>query len=140
MSIEIIIGILGLIIAWLTFKYTFFSKPKEELDHLKILFKSTQRLSLDVRQMIEKYIKNNNAENKLMFENATFGNYLKLMKESFKENLSDELFDKIDKSALTKTNISSMINSLEKQFKALQEIQLKMELLNSNQDSSPHLK
>ena len=45
---EITIGILTLLVAILTLKLQFFSKPQEELKHLQIQFKATQELSLQV--------------------------------------------------------------------------------------------
>lgn len=127
---EIVIGILGLIIAIITFKYSFFSKPTEELNHLKVQFRATQRLSNEVQKEIKAYISNANAADKLMFPNVTFSAYLSQMEESYQENLSEILYNKSEKLELTKSNILSMTKSLETQFSSLLEIQTQMKLLN----------
>ena len=46
--VEIAIGISALLVAIFTLKLQFFSRPKEELEHLQIQFKATQELSLHV--------------------------------------------------------------------------------------------
>ena len=48
MVVEIAIGISALLVAIFTLKLQFFSRPKEELEHLQIQFKATQELSLQV--------------------------------------------------------------------------------------------
>ena len=53
---EITIGILTLLVAILTLKLQFFSKPQEELKHSQIQFKATQRLSLQVQKELEQFI------------------------------------------------------------------------------------
>lgn len=107
-----VIGILGIVIAVLTFVFQFFSKPKKELHHLKIQFKATQKLSLQVQNELERYIFKYDAEDKYMFPGMTFKACLAEMKRSFKENLSDELLDGIESLKLSKTNIDSMNESL----------------------------
>lgn len=103
-----VIGILGVVIAILTFGLQFFSKPKEEFNHLKIQFKATQKLSLQVQSELEQYIIKYNAENKYMFSGMTYKACLTERRRSFKENLSDEIFNKIESLKLSKTNINSM--------------------------------
>ncbi|TXN37416.1 hypothetical protein FVB32_03790 [Flagellimonas hymeniacidonis] len=129
---EIIIGVLGLVIAWLTFKYTFFSKPTEELNHLKLQFRSNQKLSQEVQKALESYIIDANAADDYIFPNITFLNYLTEMKESYDNNLSDKLYDELTKLNLPKSTILSMTKSLETQFSALLETQTALRLLNQN--------
>ncbi len=63
-----------------------------------------------------------------MFANISFGAYLTEMKESYEENLSDELYNSLDTLNLTKPIIKSMIKSLETQFSALQQIQIELRI------------
>lgn len=132
---EIIIGILGLIIAWFTFKYTFFSKPIEELNHLKLQFRSNQKLSKEVQKELEDYIVKADAANNYIFPNITFQNYLKEIREAHAENLSDELYDKMSKLELPKSTIISMTKSLERQFEGLLDTQTKIRMLNRSLES-----
>ena len=124
-----IIGILGVVIAILTFGLQFFSKPKEEFNHLKIQFKATQKLSLQVQSELEQYIIKYDAENKYMFPGMTYKACLGEMRRSFKENLSDELFDKIESLKLSKTNINSMNESLKTQYSALSQIHSQLRIM-----------
>ncbi|WP_299535535.1 hypothetical protein [Ulvibacterium sp.] len=125
---EIAIGIIGLIIAILTFYYSFFRKPKEELDNLKIQFKPTQQLSKKLQVELENYINATDSWNHPMFPNISFGAYLTEMKESYKENLSDDLYKKLDTLNLTKPIIRSRTKSLETQFNALQQLQIELRI------------
>ena len=105
---EILIGILTLVIAGLTFKYTFFSKPTEELNHLKLQFRSNQKLSQEVQKELEDYILKANATDDFVLPNITFQNYLTEIREAHAENLSDKLYDKLNKLTLSKSTILSM--------------------------------
>lgn len=124
-----IIGILGVVIAILTFGLQFFSKPKEEFNHLKIQFKATQKLSLQVQSELEQYIIKYDAENKYMFSGMTYKACLTEMRRSFKENLSDEIFNKIESLKLSKTNINSMNESLKTQYSALSQIHSQLRIM-----------
>lgn len=124
-----IIGILGVVIAILTFGLQFFSRPKEEFNHLKIQFKATQKLSLQVQSELEQYIIKYDAENKYMFPGMTYKACLAEMRRSFKENLSDEIFNKIESLKLSKTNINSMNESLKTQYSALSQIHSQLRIM-----------
>lgn len=127
---EIVIGIVAVVIAILTFKYSFFRKPKEELNNLKILFRATQNLSKEVQQNLTLYIKDNNASYEILFGDITCIKYLNIMKEAYDKYLADELLNELDSLKLTRPNIASLSQSLEKQFQALQEVRGFLELKN----------
>jgi len=128
--LEILIGIFGLIIAIATFWYSFFRKPKEELLHLKAQFKATQSISKELQSEIEKYISKTGRGDELMFSNISYSSYLNTLKETYKENLSDELYAKLERLNLTKSIIHSMIKSLDSQFSALQHMLIEMRIKN----------
>ena len=125
---EITIGIIGLVIAIITFWYSFYRKPKEELEHLKIQFKSTQKLSKELQGELENYITRTDSWDLQMFPNISFRSYLTEMKESYKKNLSDELYNTLDSMNLTKPIIQSMTKSIETQFDALNQIQIELRI------------
>lgn len=129
---EIFIGIFGLIIAIATFWYSFKRKPKEELQFLKLQFRSTQKLLKDLQIELEDFINKNLCSELEMFPNISFSCYLSEMKSSSKENLSEELYDKIDEMELTKPIIKSMTKSLENQFNELQKIQTELSMRERN--------
>ncbi len=52
-----LIGFIGIVIALYSIKLKFFSESKEELEHLKIQFRATQILSMDLQYELEKIIK-----------------------------------------------------------------------------------
>lgn len=128
---EILIGIFGLIIAIVTFWYSFFRRPKEELQHLKIQFKATQSISTELQSEIEKYINSTGHGDEIMFSNISYSSYLNTLKETYKENLSDELYNKLERLDLTKSVINSMIKSLESQFSALQHMLIEIKIKNN---------
>lgn len=125
----IVISIIGVLIAGWAIKLQFFSKPQEELDHLKLQFRTTQKLSLQVQKELEDMIIQYNGWYREMFPNITYGAYLEEMKSSYKKNLSDELLNNIVSLNPTKSTIMSMIKSLETQFEALNQIQSQLNIL-----------
>jgi len=126
---EITIGILTLLVAIFTLKLQFFSKPKEELEYLQIQFKATQKLSLQVQNELEQFIFEYCAGENEIFPGVRYKDYLAKMKESFKENLSDEVYNRVISLKLSKSNINSMAKSLETQFTALSQIHVNLTLL-----------
>ncbi|HET9055786.1 MAG TPA: hypothetical protein VFN30_02950 [Chitinophagaceae bacterium] len=125
---EIIIGIAGLLIAWLTYKKTFLSEPKEEKEHLLAQFLATQKISNQTKKNLIEFATANNAFDKELFPEVTYQSYITKMETSYNENLSDELFEKLKKMKLSKSNILSMTKSLERQFEALLQINTQVEL------------
>lgn len=124
----LIIGGIGLFIAIITFYYTFFKKPTEELNHLKLQFRANQKLSKELQFELERYMEKENAWNQFMYSNISFKSFLDEMKDSHNKNLSNELYNTLDKGNLTKSNIISMTKSLETQFSALQQIQIEVRM------------
>ena len=94
MYIEIIISLVGLFLTWWTIKMQFFSKPKEELEHLTVQFMATQKLSLQVQDNLERLIIQYNSWECEMFPNFTYRTCLEEMKSSFKTNLTDDVLKK----------------------------------------------
>lgn len=117
--IEITIGILGLLIAWFTYQKTFLDKPKEEIEHLKIQFRATQTTSMKVRTDLIKLSQVYGMGSSELFQSMTIDNYIRLMKETYEKNLSDELLDNMLTLKPSRSLLKSMINSLEKQHSEL---------------------
>ncbi len=126
---EIVIGFIGIILTAFIIKKTFYSKPNEEFKHLQVQFKSTQRLSLEVQNELEELIIKNNAWESEIFPGIKYGSYLEEMKQSFKNNLSNDVFANLEELNLTKSNIASMTKSLEDQFGALSQMQSQTRIL-----------
>lgn len=133
MSNEFVIGtiiaMLSLIVGWITYRKTFFSKPKEELQHLKIQFNMVKALMEEVILQIETHIRANNAKDKLMFDHLTFGKYLEMTKEHYDKSFSDEMCRFLDTPEITKPIIESMTKSLENQLVNLQQVNYLMKTL-----------
>ncbi|MEM8507908.1 MAG: hypothetical protein AAF717_08765 [Bacteroidota bacterium] len=127
---EIIIAILGLLVAILTFWYSFYRKPKEELEHFIVQFKSTQSISKQLQIELESFIQNANCGSEEMFRNITFDSYLEELKESYQQNLSDKLLEKVTNTNPTKSIILSMTRSLENQFNEIQKILIEIRIRN----------
>lgn len=126
MSIEILIGLIGLFIAIATFiqsqkpQEVKFTEPNEEMESLKVSFKVNQKISLEIQDLLGKYIENNQCSDELFFNQMTFSNYLQFVKDDYKECLSDEVYERtISKDIYTRPIIASMSNSLQNQFQNL---------------------
>src|SRR5688572_29913091 len=130
---EIVIGIVGIWIAWMTYKKSFPSKPiepKEEKDNLLAHYKMTQRLSLEVQSQIMQYIDKGNGD-KEMYPNVTFQQFLSLAKDEFDKSLSDKFYEELKQAIYTKSNIESMQRMIEQQNTQLTELRNQMIMLNS---------
>ncbi|MFT0463939.1 hypothetical protein [Bacteroides thetaiotaomicron] len=128
-----IIAIIGVIVAVITFIYQFHLKPKEKLSHLKIQFKATQRLSLQVQEELRKFIEKYDAGDQFLMPGITYQAYLAQMERSFDENLSDRLLKEVESLKPSDYTIDSMLKSLETQFEALSQIDTQLRtILNSN--------
>ena len=113
--IEIIIGVLGLLIAWFTFQKTFLEKPKEEIEHLTIQFRATQTTSLKVQDNLKTLSEDYGMGANELFPGITIDQYIRLMTDSYEKNLSDKILSDILSSKPSRSILKSMITSLEKQ-------------------------
>lgn len=128
--ITIIIGILGLLVAFWALKKDHYSKTNEELQHLKLQFNMTKKLMENVKEQLIKHIQLNDAKDKIMFENLTFNKYLSLLKENYQSSFNNEMCNLLNSKELTKSNILSITKSLEAQFVNLQQVENFIKSLN----------
>lgn len=133
---EVLIGVISVLIALFAIKLQFFSEPKEELDHLEIQFRATQVLSIEVQDELEKFIRENNAWNHEIFPGVNYRTYLEELRVSHQKYLSDELINRNKSLKLTKSNILSMIQSLEKQFEALSQVRGYLRMISRQHNNS----
>ena len=124
MTIEITIAVIGIVIALATYiqaqKPTEIKlpEPKEELESLKVHFLMNQKLSLEIQEILEDYINENNASEKLIFENMSFSRYLNFVREEHENGLSDKAYQMLSLQ-LTRPIIESMSLSLQNQYNNL---------------------
>ena len=124
---EIFIALVSLFFAILGFKYAFFRKPSEELQHLKLQFKVNQNLSLKVQRDLAQYISICKCSDVLINSNMTYQEYQVFLDDNHRLNLSEEIYNKnvlMVEDSLSKTIINSMIESLNDQFVKLQELEV----------------
>ncbi|MBD0723961.1 hypothetical protein B6A10_02080 [Flavobacterium sp. L1I52] len=113
---DIFIGIAGLVIAWLTYHKTFNSDLTEEKNNLLGVFLATQKLHLEVQEILQDYIDLYDGENHQIYTNVSFGQLLTLYKKSFEKELSDKVFQDLkNNKTYTKSNLKIFQNMLEKQ-------------------------
>lgn len=121
MTTEVIIGIIGLVIAIAAYKQSQkpqeikLPEPKEEMDNLKANFLMNQKLSIEIQKMLEKYINENQASEKLFFEDLTFSMYLNFVKSEYENCLSEKVYENLSEPIFTRANIESMLISLQNQ-------------------------
>jgi hypothetical protein len=130
---EILIGFIGVVIAWLTYHKTFNSTPDttEERNNLLGVFKVTQKLHLEVQSLIQKYIDENNGANHELYPNITFQQYLNVAKEEFEKELSDKVYDELrNNKDYTKSNITTFQNMIDIQHNALLQFRSQLLFLN----------
>lgn len=121
MTTEVIIGIIGLIIAIAAYKQgqqpqeIKLPEPKEEMDNLRAHFLMNQKLSLEIQNILEKYIIENQAADNLFFEGMTFSKYLNFVKSEHEKCLSEKVYATLSELIYTRANIESMQVSLNNQ-------------------------
>ncbi|WP_443939168.1 hypothetical protein [Pedobacter sp. MW01-1-1] len=113
--IEITIAIVGLLIAWFTYQKTFLEEPKEEIEHFVVQFKTTQATSHIVRNGLIKLSREYEMGSKELFPGVTIDRYIKLMTNSYEQNIGDALLTKVLELKPSRSLLKSMISSLEKQ-------------------------
>ena len=126
---ELVIGIIGILLTLWTIKIQFYSKPKGELEHMILTFKSTQKLSLQVQDELETLIVQYNSWECEMFPNLTYRTCLEEMKACFKTNLTDDVLKNILSYKLSKSTILSLTQSLETRQNSLIQLQANLNLV-----------
>lgn len=126
MDINILIGIIGLLVALIGLKYSrksfkkeHIERPQENILHLKAQFKATQKLSKDLYHDLKEFATKKSYFEEEIWPGVTYNMYLQELLNSQNGNLSDEVFDKISVGYLPEMTIQSMSKSLEEQFNAL---------------------
>lgn len=133
--IPIIIALVSIGLTLWTIKMQFFSKPKEELEHVRIQFKATQNLSLQIQDDLERLIAQYNAGKCKMVSGFTYETCLEEMKSTFKTNLTDEVLEKLVSQNPSKPTILSVIKSLEVQHENLMQLQVNLNLIRRQMDN-----
>lgn len=129
---ELFIGIAGLIIAWFTYQKTFHSIPNttECKENMLAVYKTTQKLSLEVQFLVQKYIDEKDGANKEMYPNITFKEFLHIAKDEFDKSLSDKLYEDLNSKDFTKSNIETLLRMIETQNNSLIELRNQLIFLN----------
>lgn len=107
-----------------TYNKTF--DTSDEKNNLLGIFKATQKLHLEVQDLLETYIDAYDGADHHLYPNITFQEFLNRAKIEFEKDLSDEKFEYIKSLNLSSSNISSLLKLLENQNHAL--IQFKTQL------------
>lgn len=99
--------------------------------YLLRLFKANQTLSLSIQKNLSEFIDKHNAFNSIAFpeRNITYGHFLEQMKSEFSINLSEELFLELRNRKFSKAELTSSIDSLNKQNEALRMVDLDLKLI-----------
>ena len=129
LSNELFWAILGFLITAFALYKQFYAKPNEEVKHLAWQFKETQRVSIEMQEILKKLILDHNASNTIMAEHVTYGKYLEMTQKNYCETLFDASLKQLMRSKLSKERIASHTKSLETQFQNLQSVKLTLESL-----------
>lgn len=117
---ELFIGIAGLIITWLTFQKTFYSKPDEERNNLLGTFIATQKLHLEVQSLLQKYMDENDGAEHFIYPEITFQHLLNMYKQGFEKDLSNKVYEDLKNNQIyTKSNIETFQKLINKQHSDL---------------------
>lgn len=121
MVIEIIIGLAGIAIAYASLKQAqkphqiLLPEPTEEMDNLKAHFLMNQQLSIEIQEILKSFITEKNAADKIFYDDMTFSKYLDFVKSTHEESLSEKIYKNLDEPIYSRSNIMSMLSSLQTQ-------------------------
>ena len=130
---EIFFIAFGTIVAALTFYYQFQKQPKREVSDLKEMvltqFKVNQKLSIDLKNNLEKYVSQTDSYDDPFLNWITFRGYINRLDKSQKTNLSDESFLKVKNLNSSNTILfQSFYDSLKSQYEELNKLNILMEI------------
>lgn len=128
-TISVIAGVIGTIIALIALQKQFYSRPKEEIEHLIVQFRSNQKMSIETRELLIEYATKFDCWNEDLMPKISYAEYIDVMAKTYQENLSDEMLQKTLDAKPSKSLISSMLKSLEAQFEGLMTIRSQMRIL-----------
>ncbi|WBL45174.1 hypothetical protein PBT90_20015 [Algoriphagus halophytocola] len=97
MNITIFLTIIGLIIAFLSYRRTFSPPPKHEIDDdipaFTAKFKLIQTIHLETQQLLKDFIQKHDCGNEKMMEGFTYYQFLEGMEEAFPNSNSDKVLE-----------------------------------------------
>lgn len=99
----LIIGVVGLIIAYITFKNTYIKEPKEDLTYLIDQFNFAERSTLELISAIEVYASENNCYQIELMQGLSFQQSI-----TFLKNAHAVLFTEANKTGLAKASLGKM--------------------------------
>jgi hypothetical protein len=104
---------------------------KSEKKYLLRLFRANQTLSLSIQKNLSEFIDKHNSFDSIAFpeRNITYGHFLEQMKSEFAENLSEKLFSELKKRKFSKPELTSSIDSLNKQNESLRMVDVDLKLV-----------
>lgn len=130
--IATIIGGVAGIYAILDHRKKNIQEPKEELEHLIIQFKATQRQSRKLVERLKTFAIQHDAWDMDFMPMLTFRTCIVGLEDSLNGNLSDDRLTDMHDLTLTSPNIQSMVRSLETQFNSLLELEGRLKILQIN--------
>lgn len=120
-----VIALLGLWIAWLTYHRTF--DTTEDKNNFLVYFKVTQDLHLEVQSLLQKYIDNNNGANHRLYNNMTYKQCLNLLKNDFQTDYSDKVYVMVkNDKKMSKKMYSTLIEKVEAKNKLLSDLKMNL--------------
>ncbi|WP_439490307.1 hypothetical protein [Algoriphagus sp.] len=133
MDITIILTIIGLIIAYLSYRRTFSPPPKQPIDDdifaFQAHFKMVQRIHLETQQLLRDFIKKHDCGNEKMMNGFTYIQFLEEMEKAFPNSNSDQVLKNVLPSLTSKPMVDQLMKELDNQYDALNPIYQQMKIL-----------
>lgn len=135
MNITIILTIIGLIIAFLSYRRTYSPSPKQPIDDdifaFQAHFKLVQRIHLETQQLLRDFIKKHDCGNEKMMDGFTYSQFLGEMEEAFPNSNSDQVLENTLPTLTSKPIVHQLMKELDTQYNALNPIYQQMKILNN---------
>lgn len=112
----IIIGIIGLIIAYIALRKDHYSKPKDELEALQVQWMSNKTLSEKTQHELRQFIDRYNAWDADMYPGMTYRYMLGEMERVYNIEYTDTEYKKLSEMCTTKPLIEIAMKNLNVQY------------------------
>ncbi|MEQ3501098.1 hypothetical protein ABMY20_15190 [Tenacibaculum sp. SSH1-16] len=121
---NLVLTFIGVLIAVLTFYFQFNKEPKKKISNLKemvlVQFKINQQLSIDLKNSLKSFTSKTGCHNEIFIPGFSFSQYIELLDDSQKTNLSNKLYQEIKKNNIDNEHYyHSALESLKTQYESL---------------------
>jgi len=133
MDITIFLTVIGLIIAFLSYRRTFSPPPKQPIEDdvlvFQARFKMVQKIHLETQQLLREFIEKHDCGDEKMRDGFTYSQFLEEMEKAFPDSNSDKVLENALSNLTNKPQVDQLMGELDIQYNALNPVYKQMRIL-----------